>query len=53
MVGGMDRKQKKEWITKILSSDIVYYKFVNIVLVLCWIHQVWYWYPAKYKQYQL
>lgn len=45
--------ESQEGATKILSSDIVYYKFINIVLALCWIQQVWFWYPAKYKQYQI
>jgi len=45
--------ESQEGVTKILSSDTFYYKFFNGVLVLCWVQQIWFWYPAKYKQYQI
>lgn len=45
--------ESQEGVTKTLSSDIFYYKFLNGVLVLCWVQQIWFWYPAKYKEFQI
>jgi len=45
--------ESQEGVTKTLSSDIVYYKFIYVVLALCWILLIWFWYPFKYRQYQI